>query len=157
MTKCEKHLFLYRGKRCPRCRSKSSYEKSFGAILRWLKINFETEVLTTINQHHRFFDFYLPEYDLFVEIDGEQHFKEIRHFKQPLEETRRIDLEKNIWVERNKSNLIRISYAIIKNKIRIVFLLLMAIEQIKLGTKLRPRLDYYEIHSDENIIPFNKI
>jgi len=64
------------------------------------------------------YDFYLKEFKLFIEFDGEQHF--VAWYKNPksLKRTRDLDLMKNQWVLNNsKFSLLRIKYTS-KNKIR---------------------------------------
>lgn len=58
------------------------------------------------------FDFYLPELNICIEYDGEQHFKENRHFggKEYLEKTKYHDQIKNEYCKNNNIKLIRIKY-----------------------------------------------
>jgi very-short-patch-repair endonuclease len=58
------------------------------------------------------FDFYLPKYNLLIEYDGEQHFKEkdTNYFKDSLEKRQAHDLFKNNWCKENNIPLIRFSY-----------------------------------------------
>lgn len=70
-----------------------------------------------------YFDFYLPELNLMLEIDGEQHYKPVRfggissneaniNFKKQKQR----DRIKNQYCKENNINLLRISYIDIKNK-----------------------------------------
>lgn len=61
------------------------------------------------NQKARF-DFYLPEYDLLIEYDGQQHYKEVSVFQSTLEEIQNRDNYKNKWCEDNDIHLLRIPY-----------------------------------------------
>lgn len=58
------------------------------------------------------FDFYLPEYNLCIEYDGEQHFKEIKYWngKNGLKNRQQKDSIKNDYCKINKINLIRLNY-----------------------------------------------
>ena len=58
------------------------------------------------------FDFYLPEKDIFIEFDGEQHYKPIDRFggQEGFNETLKRDNAKNEWCEENNKQLIRIKY-----------------------------------------------
>ena len=42
----------------------------------------------------RRYDFYLPDYNLIIEYNGEQHYLENKYFKTSLEEQQKIDAEK---------------------------------------------------------------
>lgn len=70
------------------------------------------------------FDFYLPDMNTCLEYDGEQHFKSISKFggDDHLILTKKRDNIKNIWCDKNKINLIRISYKDnIENKLNEIF------------------------------------
>lgn len=63
------------------------------------------------------FDFYLPDYDLLIEYDGEQHSqisrfgnKTIEEAQKDLEETQMRDRFKDEWCKNNNHKLKRISY-----------------------------------------------
>lgn len=56
------------------------------------------------------FDFYLPEYNILIEYDGEQHFHPIKNDRYNFEELHKRDLYKNEWCKENQIPLIRISY-----------------------------------------------
>lgn len=77
------------------------------------------------------FDFYLPDHNIVIEYDGEQHFRTVTYGKMSeeqalknLETTQKHDAIKNKYCERNNIQLIRIKYTekeniekIIKDKI----------------------------------------
>ncbi|MFW5848008.1 MAG: hypothetical protein ACOCVF_03750, partial [bacterium] len=58
------------------------------------------------------FDFYLPEYNMCIEYDGEQHFKPFRFEKDDLKLKKRMNNDdiKNNFCENNNINLYRIKY-----------------------------------------------
>lgn len=59
------------------------------------------------------FDFYLPDYNLLIEYDGEQHFKFSNNFYMSYEEFQKLqerDLFKNNWALKNNIRLKRIPY-----------------------------------------------
>jgi len=60
------------------------------------------------------FDFYLPEYNMCIEYDGEQHFKSVKQFggDEGLKETIKRDKIKTDYCLENNINLIRIVYNI---------------------------------------------
>lgn len=69
------------GKGCPKCNKKIS--KGEQKIIAWLnnkEIVYETQYQLKINKHTFFVDFYLPDYDLYIEYNGEQHYFPIKHF-----------------------------------------------------------------------------
>ena len=68
------------------------------------------------------FDFYLPDYNMCIEFDGEQHFKPVRfynmsweHAEKAFQRTVNHDNIKNEYCKNNNIKLIRISYINIKN------------------------------------------
>lgn len=72
---------LENGKGCPKCNRKIS--KGEQKIIKWLKdydINYTTQKKIDIEGHHLSFDFYLPEYDLYIEYNGEQHYNPVAFF-----------------------------------------------------------------------------
>lgn len=60
------------------------------------------------------FDFFIPDYNMIIEYDGEQHFKSRAFdngtFKSSLEYTKYHDELKSLWCEENGYTLLRISY-----------------------------------------------
>ena len=118
------------GKRCPYCR-KSKGEEIIKSILEELKIDFISQ--------YKFkdckdllplpFDFYLPNYNLIIEYDGEQHFDVNRAFnsnENKFWETVVHDAIKNAYCEDNNINMLRIPFweynnikEIIENKLNI--------------------------------------
>lgn len=56
------------------------------------------------------FDFYLPEQNLLIEYDGEQHFHEIRNDRYDFQGLQKRDAFKNNWCIENNIKLVRIPY-----------------------------------------------
>lgn len=56
------------------------------------------------------FDFYLPDYHLLIEYDGEQHFRSIHNDLFDLKSIQKRDQYKNKWCKENNISLIRIPY-----------------------------------------------
>ncbi|HFD2033426.1 TPA: hypothetical protein ACF2DD_002003 [Clostridium perfringens] len=58
------------------------------------------------------FDFYIEEYNLCIEFDGEQHYKALKHFggDKKLKITQKRDKVKNKYCKDNNINLLRIPY-----------------------------------------------
>lgn len=69
------------GKGCPKCNRKIS--KGEQKIIQYLEehnIEFQRQYKIDLEGHHLSIDFYLPEYDLYIEYNGEQHYQPIKHF-----------------------------------------------------------------------------
>lgn len=75
---------------------------------------FETCVFPETNRQ-LVFDFYLPEQNILIEYDGEQHFHEVRNDRYGYEGIVARDKYKNQWCEENNIPLIRIPYTEYKN------------------------------------------
>jgi len=58
------------------------------------------------------FDFYLPDYNTCIEFDGEQHFNKFRFEldESRLIKTKKRDIIKNNFCEKNNINLLRIKF-----------------------------------------------
>lgn len=68
------------------------------------------------------YDFYLPQYNLFIEYDGQQHYELVRYYGSNIEENKCIlkkvqehDKIKNKYCKDNNINLLRIPYWETKN------------------------------------------
>lgn len=118
--------------RCPSCIKETVGSLGERTIAKWLekeKINFITEKkfeTCKLNLLLRF-DFYLPDYNLLIEYDGEQHFVNRNHWrsKNKFKLTQKRDNIKNIWAKDNNYRLLRIPYTDIKNIDKILSLELM--------------------------------
>lgn len=93
----------------------SSFERKVTDILRDNQIlflrekSFDNFTYSDTNRKPRF-DFYLPEYNCLIELDGEQHFKEFSLSKYSLQEIQEKDKIKTEWALQNHFHLIRIPY-----------------------------------------------
>ena len=67
------------------------------------------------------FDFYLPECNLLIEYDGEQHFHIVKDDRYGFEELKLRDEYKNNWCKLNEIPLVRIPYTDL-NKIDVVYI-----------------------------------
>ena len=113
----EKHLL---GHSCPKCIIVSKGAENIASFLQKKNILFETEKMfdTCFNPLTNYllkFDFYLPNYKLLIEYDGEQHFNDTRHFFEEPNIIQYRDQLKNKWAEENNIMLIRIPYWEFKN------------------------------------------
>jgi very-short-patch-repair endonuclease len=91
---------------CPKC-SQSKLEKEIEFFLKNKKINFEnSKHFKWLNNQH--LDFYLPDYNIAIECQGEQHFEAIKHFggKNKYKIQQKRDLLKNKLCKENGIKLL---------------------------------------------------
>lgn len=110
-----------RGNRCPLCKQ-SKGERMVKNILESKNVIYEIEkCYDDLKVRGKFlpFDFYLPNHNLLIEYDGEQHFKEVKYFggKKKLESQKRRDGLKNKYALDNNINLLRIPYTLTQNQV----------------------------------------
>lgn len=102
------------GSNCPNCNIKSTGELRIKDFLDKKNIKYNREYIfkNCKNIKPLPFDFYLPEKNILIEYDGEQHFKAIEYFggEEALEKTQRNDNIKTTFAENNGIKLIRIPY-----------------------------------------------
>lgn len=69
------------GKGCPRCNKKvSKGEQKIINYLNSKNIKFDFQKKISIEEHNLFCDFYLPDFDLYIEYNGEQHYNPVAFF-----------------------------------------------------------------------------
>ena len=102
---------------CPYC--KNSYlENEISILLKENKIIYEQEkTFEWLRDKGRLYlDFYLPDYNILIEYDGQQHFKiSFGQDENKLIEQKKYDKIKNEWCKNNNIPLKRISYKDLKN------------------------------------------
>lgn len=108
------HNFL-RGKRCPRC--KESHGESYIANLldsHHIKYIRQKTFEGCIYKHKLLFDFYLPDYNLCIEYDGEQHYHSIKYLggEDNYKVGHKRDLIKNKYCKEHGIKLLRIPYTV---------------------------------------------
>ena len=91
------------GSGCGKCKNKAEskiaeYFKEIGIQWKEKKIN------------NRAYDFYLPDYNMLIERDGEQHYMYVKYFKKPLAQNHAIDIEKTNIAIKNGFRIARIPY-----------------------------------------------
>ena len=106
------------GQMCPNCKSKESIgERRIRKYLEKNNILFEQEKWFSdcrdVNPLP--FDFYLPNYNIAIEFDGEQHYKQGHFTHSKLSYTQLHDNIKNNYCKNNNIKLIRIPYWDMKN------------------------------------------
>ncbi|WP_075810135.1 hypothetical protein [Clostridium perfringens] len=104
---------LKQSQSCPIC-SESKGERTIRSYLEKNNINFEQEYRFEYCKHKRGlpFDFYISNYNLCIEYDGEQHYKPKDFFggEESFKITQKIDKIKNKFCINNNINLLRIPY-----------------------------------------------
>lgn len=119
-----KHLpchFIYRGKfdsflnsrGCPRCyRKKSKGEQKIEKFLLDRKINFISQKSLSLEEDlKRYkFDFYLPDFRIAIEYNGEQHYQEKNGYFDGLAKNQMRDKKKEEYCKRHNIELLIIPY-----------------------------------------------
>ncbi len=87
-------------------------EKLIAQILRVKDIKYEFQHWIRIDGANYYFDFYLPDYNLFIEYDGRQHFQPVKWFggEEGFRETQRRDAVKNSYAESQGMRMLRIAF-----------------------------------------------
>lgn len=97
----------------------SSYEEKVITILKKEHIKFEREkAFRDLRKGFYKFDFYIPSYNICIEVDGEQHFKQIKYFqktRQDFLKAQERDRRKNSYCLANGIKLFRIPFWEIDN------------------------------------------
>ncbi len=107
------HSIVNNGSGCPKCNS-SKGEKQVAAILNGLNISYipqyKFEKCKIVRNMP--FDFYIPEYNICVEVQGGQHFRPVQWFggKKGFEKTLERDKTKLSYCEENGIRLILVNY-----------------------------------------------
>jgi very-short-patch-repair endonuclease len=103
---------MFRG--CPLCKNKT--ESVVNTYLKNNKFNFLKEFV--IPGSLRRYDFLLKDFNLIIEVDGEQHFKTVKHFRLSAADNQKNDMEKWLYARDHGYSILRISQLdIYKNKI----------------------------------------
>ncbi len=94
---------------CQKCKQ-SNGEKYLSQILDKLNIYYSREYILKPNPYR--YDFYLPEYDVYIEYHGEQHYKSVDYFggKKALKYNKRRDKIKIEIIKRSTGLLITLKY-----------------------------------------------
>jgi hypothetical protein len=117
----DNHLYLNNG--CPMC-SQSKGENMISDILDKNDIIYETQKKFEGCKYKYLlrFDFYLPDYNICIEYNGEQHYESVKYFggDETLKYNQVKDKIKVDFCEKNKINLITIRYdENVKNKLNL--------------------------------------
>ena len=116
-------LFEGRNRGCPKCfQFKSLGEQRIKAFLEQNKISFiPQKTFSPLNKSKYRFDFFLPDYNLAIEYQGEQHYRDNGYFKDRLDAIQRRDLVKKKYCIENGIELLEIKYTELKNIEAILF------------------------------------
>jgi hypothetical protein len=97
----------------------SDGENAVASYLQAMGVEYDTEHVVPIKGHNRRFDFHLAfnGKELFIEFDGEQHFRPVEMFggESAFRELVRADRDKNKWAKQHKIPLLRIRYDQMQN------------------------------------------
>lgn len=84
---------------CPKC-SSSKGEKQIANFLEENNIEYTSQHFVIIEDIRRYFDFYIPEGKIFVEVHGRQHFEDCEnYFNYNKENQLKIDKQKQTYAE----------------------------------------------------------
>jgi very-short-patch-repair endonuclease len=111
---CEKnHKFttslnsISNGSWCPYCVNKTEQKLYKHLSVLYTSIVQQYKVDWCQNKTHLPFDYYIPEYNIIIELDGPQHFKQIMNWKSP-DDTRKTDLYKMQCANEHGISVIRL-------------------------------------------------
>ena len=105
----------YQGNGCPNCRDSKGVIRICN-FLKNLDIIYEREVMIkgckSKNNIHLLFDFYIPSKNIYIEYDGEQHFRTVKSWggAEGFKKVQLRDSMKNKFCETHNIKLYRISY-----------------------------------------------
>jgi very-short-patch-repair endonuclease len=67
--------------------------------------------------HHQYIDFYVPDFNLFIEYDGIQHFQEQKFFDHSLSWQRQHDHHKDAYAKKHHIKMLRIPYTLSRKEV----------------------------------------
>lgn len=95
----------------------SYYNRFIDNYLNEINIRHQSEYPIIYNNTRYRFDFYLPDYNTFIEYDGSQHYELSHYYKDNIEKNKKVlyntqkrDKIKNQYCKENNINLLRIPY-----------------------------------------------
>lgn len=121
-VKCFSDLLNKRNRGCPKCyQFKSQGEKSIRDFLEEHKISYiPQKTFAPLNKSKYRFDFYLPDYNLAIEYQGEQHYRDNGYFKDRLDIIQKRDSVKREYCKKEGIGLLEISYKDFKKIAQII-------------------------------------
>lgn len=102
---------LYQGTGCPKC-NMSKGEKIIERYLLDHKIRYIAQYLVKTENSKFYIDFYLPDFNCFIEYNGEQHYKPIKHFGGEIRFNKQLIRDSNlrVYCDINNIQLIEIKF-----------------------------------------------
>ena len=105
---------LFHGTGCPRCKE-SKGERTIESILISNGVNYIRQYFIKNpfgNNKNVYIDFYLPDYNTFIEYNGEQHYIPVEHFGGKIQFNKQIERDQNLrsYCKNNNIKLIEIKY-----------------------------------------------
>lgn len=98
---------------CINCSVSSKGELKITDILNKTNIKFKKQKYHKYLDTRMFFDFYLSDYDIYIEFDGKQHFEDNCYGNKFINHNK--DLFKNMYISHTNNTLLRIHYLDINN------------------------------------------
>ena len=131
-------------------RAKYTQTEELEIILEMKNIIYEKEVVISDLNNKRF-DYYLPEYNLFIEFDGAQHHYPVDHFGGYENYIKQVktDAEKTLWCYENNYQFLRLNHLMSLNTIHNLLDYILNEENIEI-------LNNKEIIKDEEIEEYDK-
>lgn len=133
---------------------KSTGELFIESLLKTNNVKFEEQKKAYINSNLNLFDFYLPEYNLYIEYDGKQHFLPIKQGggEEGLKHRKLKDLEKDTYVKNTGAKILRIPYTVsniedIAKAVQDRLNIPIVVKKVKLSGLKAEVVKYYETHS----------
>lgn len=120
--RCLNDLFKKKNRGCPICyQFKSVGEQAIERYLEEHNIDFiPQKTFSPLNKSKYRFDFFIPKYNLAIEYQGEQHYKNNTCFKDTLENIQKRDEIKREYCLNNGIHLKEIKYTELKNIVHIL-------------------------------------
>lgn len=102
---------LYQGTGCPKCKM-SKGERKIEKYLIDHKIKYIAQYFVKTEDSKFYIDFYLPDYNCFIEYNGEQHYIPIEYFGGELQFNKQLIRDNNLrlYCKNNKIQLIEIKF-----------------------------------------------
>lgn len=121
-VKCFSDLLNKRHRGCPKCyQFKSQGEKIIRDFLEEHDISYVPQkTFAPLNKSKYRFDFYLPDYNLAIEYQGEQHYRDNGYFKDRLDIIQKRDNIKREYCKKEGIDLLEISYKDFKKIAQII-------------------------------------
>lgn len=121
-VKCFSDLLNKRNRGCPKCyQFKSQGEKAIKDFLEKNNVFFiPQKTFAPLNKSKYRFDFYLPDYNLAIEYQGEQHYRDNGYFKDGLDIVQKRDNIKREYCKKEGIDLLEISYKDFKKITQII-------------------------------------